>query len=39
MNRILTSKMSTIDYKLRVASIAGVYAPLILIPTAALVLF
>jgi hypothetical protein len=39
MYRISTTKTTTIDYKLRVASIAGVYAPLILILTAALVLF
>ena len=39
MNKLSTIKMADIDCKLRVASIAGVYAPLILIPTAALVLF
>ncbi len=39
MNIISTTRMTAIDCKLRVASIAGVYSPLILILTAALVLF
>lgn len=39
MDKMLSSELSTLDCRLCVASIAGVYSPLILILAAALVLF
>lgn len=39
MDNLSTSNTTAVDRKLCIASIAGVYSPLILILTAALVLF
>lgn len=39
MDKMFSSERSTLDCRLCMASIAGVYSPLILILTAALVLF